>query len=417
MTPPPVRVLVIEDETSIRENLVRLLKAEGFEASSAPDGATGLELCFQSVPDLVICDVMMPRLDGFAVLERVRSDPALRALPFIFLTARAERLDVRRGMSLGADDYLTKPFTRAEVLEAIHTRLARMSTLRGCDSAADLARDSLARDLKEAMDSTGGLELHYQARLCLASGSVTGAEALLRWTHPMRGRISPADFIPAAEASGLMPKLGAWVLQEACHTATDWKKHGLGTLRVSVNVSALQLREPDFPCIVRTALEKSGLPSSQLELELTESAFVHDGEAAGAMIVEIQSMGISIALDDFGTGYSALGTLRNLRFDCIKIDRSFVLGLPDEKSTSLVHSVLDLAERFHMRTVAEGIESTDAADFLKNAGCNEAQGFLYSAPIPPDEYVRFVRLYNQSVRERVVETEQSGPAPGGRTSV
>lgn len=388
MSPKPLRVLVIEDEPSIRENLVRLLTAEGFDATGAEDGETGLEQCRQSPPDLVVCDVMVPRLDGFAVLERVRADPALHALPFVFLTARSERVDLRRAMSLGADDYITKPYTRAEILDAIRCRLARVAALRGMDSPADIARHSMALELRTALD-TGAFSLHYQPRVDLATGRVTGAEALLRWTHPEKGRISPADFIPVAEASGLMGELGGWVLRTACQEAARWPAAGLPGLRVSVNVSAVQLRDLELPATVRDAVEQSGLPSSNLELELTESTFVHDGGAAAARLAEIQQTGVAVALDDFGTGYSALGSLRDVRFDCIKVDRSFVGGLPEEKFADLVHSILDLAVRFKLRTVAEGIETPEVEEFLKSTDCDEGQGYFYAPPLPPDGFIQF----------------------------
>jgi len=245
-------------------------------------------------------------------------------------------------------------------------------------------------DLESALHGAmarGEVSIAYQPRFGLANRAVRGVEALLRWNHPELGSVSPSEFIPIAEESGLIMAIGSWVLHEACRQAAIWRsRHGL-QLTISVNVSAYQLRVPrTLVEDVLAALRCSGLPASALELELTESMMINAAGDTLAALHELRSLGISIALDDFGTGYSSLGYLRRLPVDCLKIDRSFVSDLSaDEGAERVLQAILGIASALELRTVAEGIETPAQLEFLRRHGCLEGQGFLLARPLATDE--------------------------------
>ena len=240
-------------------------------------------------------------------------------------------------------------------------------------------RRQLEGELRQAITS-GGLHLEYQPVVCAASERVTGFETLIRWAHPVRGAISPAMFIPIAEEAGLIGPIGEWVLRTACAAATKWPK---GT-RVAVNVSPIQFANPTLPTIVMSALANSGLPPSQLELELTESVFLSNQDNTDSMFAQLKSLGIRLALDDFGTGYSALGYLKTAPFDKIKIDQSFVRGaaIKGSRNAAIVKSIVNLGEALGMETTAEGAETLDELDLIRSLGCSHVQGYVYGRPMP-----------------------------------
>ncbi len=240
-----------------------------------------------------------------------------------------------------------------------------------------LVRLDLERDLLEAVEAEA-LEVVFQPQVSLRYGAFTGAEALLRWQHPLKGPISPALFIPVAEEMGLIHRIGARVLRVACEEAASWDQ----PLRVAVNVSALQLSAGDVVSAVRAALDASGLPAHRLELEITESAFVNEDSRLQAVFDELTEIGVSFSLDDFGTGYSSLGYLHRFPVSKLKIDRSFVKDLPRSgQSLAILRAILALAQGLDLRTIAEGIENEEQAECLRMLGCAEAQGYLYSKPI------------------------------------
>ncbi|MDO9296482.1 EAL domain-containing protein [Bradyrhizobium sp.] len=236
----------------------------------------------------------------------------------------------------------------------------------------------LERDLRQAI-AVGGLELHYQPLVDLANNAISGCEALLRWHHPTRGPISPAEFVPVAEETGLIIPLGEWVLAAACAEAATWPDH----VRVAVNVSPVQFRSQALALKVAAALAVSGLPAHRLELEITEAVLIRDDEAALATLHQLRSLGVRIALDDFGTGYSSLSYLQRFPFDKIKIDRCFIKDIAEaDGSACIVQAVVNIATARHMTTVAEGVETQAQRTMLRALGCNEMQGYLYSPALP-----------------------------------
>ena len=243
------------------------------------------------------------------------------------------------------------------------------------------ARLTMEQDLRQAL-ADGGFEIHYQPLVDLRHDKVTGCEALLRWRHPERGMISPAEFVPVAEDTGLINELGEWVLRTACSEAATWPDH----VRLAVNVSPVQLKCQTMALKIAGALAASGLPANRLELEITEAVLIRDDEAALAILHQLRAIGVRIALDDFGTGYSSLSYLKRFPFDKIKIDRCFVNDIAEVGgSSAIVQAVVNIAAARNMTTTAEGVETPEQREMLRTLGCTEMQGYLFSAARPGPE--------------------------------
>ncbi|MEI7555687.1 EAL domain-containing protein [Candidatus Chlorohelix sp.] len=555
-----VKILIIEDEKHVRANLVELLLAEGYEAFDAENGQLGVEKAKQVMPDLIICDVMMPELDGYGVLATLRNDAITDTIPFLFLTAKASKADFRQGMSLGAEDYLTKPFTRIEVLDAIRTQLSKQQTrkqkyqaeikeemdrlllfdnLTGLpnsrqmyslfrDAVANLtdadtlslpvlvlsierlneinsslgqeASDTIVRTvverLKDLLDQRyilarvdndkfavlfsslsqpkdfmeefsaiiaetafkpcqlkdqevyintnigfafypedgddfdivlrraeeallearklgsnrsqfyspfihnksleslkleasmhralerNEFEVYFQPQINLKTGKIVGAEALIRWVHPEEGIISPIKFIPIAEDTGLIIPLGDFIFRESCMRAKEWCDKYSANFRIAVNISARQFSDPLLSQKIRATLNESSLNPHNLELELTETILVKDFGTVSRTLNELKTLGIMLAIDDFGTGYSSLSYLRQLPFDILKIDRSFVIHISqDLEAQSIAKSIIQLGHNLGLKIIAEGVENESEARFLSQQNCDEMQGYLFSRPV------------------------------------
>jgi predicted signal transduction protein with EAL and GGDEF domain len=239
------------------------------------------------------------------------------------------------------------------------------------------ARRQLEIDLRRAI-ADEALEIYYQPCLSLQSDRITGCEALVRWRHPERGMISPAEFIPIAEETGLINELGEWVLAKACLEAMTWPEG----INLAVNVSPIQFKSGTLALKIVAALSASGLPAHRLELEITEAVLIRDDEAALDILHQLRGIGVRIALDDFGTGYSSLSYLHRFPFDKIKIDRCFVTGLAEAGGASIVQAVVNIAAARHMTTTAEGVETVPQQQMLRGLGCTEMQGYLFSPPKP-----------------------------------
>lgn len=554
------KILVIEDEPAIRTNLLKLLSIEGFQMLGAENGVRGVELAQTHQPDLIICDILMPQLDGYGVLKALQKDPTTATIPFIFLTAKVDRADWRQAMNMGADDYITKPFSRSELLEAIATRLQKQENLSQKhtqqlkqaqdqlnhllhynqltnlpnrlvlqeqfnlqlaqtnkrpqlpilsigleqlhrinstlgDASGDLLLQAVAERLQKCVGrqdivahlgaaqfaillrttdhrlevaqiaqilidsfhtpflvdvheivltakigiafygrdgrdldtlikhassaredarkpgkhpyqfyiaSIGAksqealmlelelhqaleraeLQLYYQPKVNPQTGKIQGAEALVRWYHPTRGSISPAEFVPMAEKTGFIIPLGEWVLKTACAQAKIWQDAGFSPLRIAVNLSGHQFNQPNLSALVIDTLKETGLDPSYLELEITESALMNNPENAIAILGELKAIGIQISIDDFGTGYSSLSYLRQFPFDTLKLDRSFVSQVTkDEKNAAITTAILQMARSLNLKVVAEGVETASELAFLHDHQCDEIQGYWFSPPL------------------------------------
>ena len=239
---------------------------------------------------------------------------------------------------------------------------------------------NLEMDLRRAIDR-GGLELHYQPQVALATGMPLGVEALVRWRHPTFGLLSPNDFIPLAEESGLIRELGNWVLDEACRQAAVWQADGCN-IRIAVNVSARQLESGDLVERIADLTRRHGICPASLEIELTESAVMANPDKAAGLFARLRRLGVTVAVDDFGTGYSSLAYLRRLPIDVLKIDRSFVLDVDrNEEAAQIVKTILALGQALKLTVLAEGVETRRQAELLQSFGCDLAQGYLFSRPL------------------------------------
>ncbi len=564
-------ILVADDEAPIRDNITRMLRIEGYKVLTATNGREALALAREHLPDLIIADSMMPEMDGAALLQALRDAPLTASLPFVFLTARAEQSDIRAGMNLGADDYVTKPFMRNELLGTVRTRLQRASGERrkleqlaqqarrltyfdaltglpnrtllkerlqqaltvssrsGCCGAllfidldhfknlndtlghdqgdrlllqvaqrllrsgretntvahlggdkfavlledlsmnlqeasaqagfvgekirillsdpyrldersyvstpsigitlfdhgkgacetllqqAELAmyqsksagrnalsffdsklqalvsaRVAMEEDLRQALQEDQFV-LHYQPQV--SHDVVIGAEALVRWQHPQRGMVSPAEFIPVAEESGLILPLGLWVLETACRQLAAWaSRPEMAPLTIAVNVSAHQFHQSDFVDQVLAVLVRTGANPQRLKLELTESMLVTNIEDVIAKMSALKATGISFSLDDFGTGYSSLAYLTRLPLAQLKIDRSFVMNIEGSDNAAVIcAAIVSLAHSLKLKVVAEGVETEAQLYFLNTVHrCDVIQGYLHSRPLPLGDFEAFV---------------------------
>ena len=564
-----VKILLIEDEELVRENVLELLDAEGFETCCADNGRVGINIAQQENPDLILCDVMMPELDGYGVLEQVRQNPQTVTIPFIFLTAKAAKGDFRAGMELGADDYLTKPFTRAELLGAVGSQLRkkaaiaaryqseinktklelehkiRHDSLTGLPNRLSL-RENFAdilnsrqdegqntsvipvmclcldrfKIIKENLDSlyselllkevaqrltscthqsdtiaylsenryalilptadsqslatergqkiihalsqpfqlndqevfvsgsigislypnhgdgiedllicanramdyssqNGGnqvqfdaptlkvgsserlaletglryvlereeLQVYYQPRVCLKSGSIVGAEALVRWFNPERGMVSPGQFIPIAEESGLIVPISDWIYRTACEQLKIWQSKYAQDLVIAVNLSSRQFVEPNLREDLETILQETQLDPKYLELELTEGMLVQNPPLAKQKLEALNLLGIKIAIDDFGTGYSSLSYLQQFPFEILKIDQCFVRNLTEDATNAAITiAIMQMAHSLNFRVIAEGVETEAELAFLRQHPCDEIQGYFFSPPLPANKF-------------------------------
>lgn len=250
---------------------------------------------------------------------------------------------------------------------------------------------NIAYGLREAL-VRHQFELHYQPQISLNSAQVIGAEALIRWHHPQNGLQPPAQFISIAEQTGLIVEIGEWVIEEACRQAMEWQKNGLPALSMAVNVSAVQFRRGNLAKVIIKALEKTGLHPQLLELELTESILLEDIDHLLAQLDTLKKLGIKLAIDDFGTGYSSLAYLKKFNIDRLKIDQSFVRDInTDPNDAAIVRAIVQMAHTLNLDVIAEGVEDQAMLKHLRDCGCDEVQGYLFSKPLPAADFARFIQ--------------------------
>lgn len=557
------KVLVIEDDHLLLEFLTDSLHRVGFEILAAQDGSTGIKMAKTDHPDIIISDINMPVMNGLQVLEKLQEDPETSDIPFVFLTGKVEMDDLRKGMRLGADDYLVKPVELDELVAAINTRLEKhhkitqyykkeidrtrqslemtinydmltglprtamlekrindlkdtdqhdqmvtlmvikLDRLRGIldvfgkkdyDFISKLIIERIVEVLPDGQslyalenDQFGALlveseefydinviaegilqnikriirfqtqELHltasmgialttvaecvfeeifdeaelalnyaiekghnnyqiykpaikkhvferiqlenalhramdrnefilvYQPKYQLADERIIGIEALVRWENEEFGTVSPSQFIPIAEANGLIVQLGEWITATICKQVVTWKEMGYNVPRVAINVSGVQIKDKNFVESMSNIISGSGVTGDDLEFELTESILIKNSHETAHKLMTFKNLGVNISIDDFGTGYSSLQYLKNFPHDKIKIDQSFIRDLTvDKNSASIVTTIISMAHKLGVKVVAEGVETQDQVNFLRDHDCDEIQGFYYSKPVPAD---------------------------------
>lgn len=561
-----ITILVIEDDYVIRKLTRKILTNAGYIVIEASDGEKGIQAAKEYLPDLIICDVMMPRLSGYDVLARLQQQEVTEMIPFIFLTAQAEGQQLRQGMASGADDYLMKPIQAAELLKAVEVRLNKYSKVKqyyseqlnqlsekdsltglpnqnkithafekmvarlpldqdgetvpftpllsiGLDrfqllneylghgivsallkqvgdrlqqtlekygivvslntsefcailhplehrhEVVNIAEEILAAfsspfttedqqdvfislsigialyirdgltldellsnahtamlrvqkqggnqhafysvamnvgrlntvfleaDLRQALERNE-LEVVYQPKMNLQTGKVVGAEALLRWFHPTRGLVLPNQFISLAEETGLIIPIGEYVMEKACCQLRHWQLAGLKDFYMSINLSAKQFTQLNLHHRLSQIIINNQLQPQDIQLELTESTLVNNGEVSIRRLKALRSLGLKIALDDFGTGYSSLSYLQQFSFDTLKLDRSFIHGIHrNHVNATIITAIIEMAHNLNLKVVAEGVEDEGELEFLTRFNCDEIQGFLFSRPIKAEEFL------------------------------
>jgi len=379
------RLAVLDDDPAICE-IVRLVGSQaGFEVQSYRTVAE-FRADQAREPAVILLDLCLADLDGIEMLRglagthsRSRIILMTGADPRVLNTA--ERVGLGYGLNVAAT--LRKPFAIADLRTALTSSA----------NPADIARRSgvsIAHELHRAI-AGNELVLHYQPKIRLSTGRIIGAEALVRWHHPTLGLLPPGRFIPVAERAGLILPLTQWVLEEAVRQLAEWRRIGLDTT-VAVNMPSEILSDIGLPNTIETLLNRAGVPAGALTLEITEAGAMKDVLTAMDVLTRFRLKGVSLAIDDFGTGYSSLIKLHRMPFNELKIDRSFIEGAhADEESRVITETIINMARSLGMDVVAEGVENTEVLDLLIELGCDAAQGFLLTKPLPAEDYLSWYR--------------------------
>lgn len=377
-------------DTVLREAVARISRVTGRD-SLARIHADKLAVTFDETTD---------RDELVRELRRVLEQPYM-----------LERQEVQLTASMGVAEYptdgndadtllraTTRAIRRAKHVGRNNLQLATSSLSPPALASRPRERFALERDLRHAVDR-GELLLHYQPQLDVRTGEILGVEALVRWMRPGVGMVSPADFVPLLEETGLILPASDWIIETACQQVHDWIGRGLAPLRVAVNVSATQIRQRKLRASVERALSKTNLSPELLELELTEGLLIENNQASGAMLEALRAMGASISLDDFGTGYSSLSYLKRLPIDCVKIDRSFLKDIPQARADAAITSaIITLAHELGHRVIAEGVETAEQLAFLDEHACDGVQGFYLSRPLPADRCFEWLEAQHRKTR-------------------
>ena len=373
------RLLIIDDEAAVRNVLVEFL-TPSYYCAAADSAAEALALLASQPFDLIVSDINMPQMSGLEMMSHI-AETSPDSLIIMISGQRTIEFAID-AMRAGAFDYITKPFDLAEVKAAVDRALGHLTRTR--NRSVTVRETSASRDLRHALEREE-LLVYYQPKITIGTGEVTGVEALVRWQHPHFGMLSPSEFIPAAEESGLIVEVGDFVLRSACAQLKRWHEAGATGLNVAVNVSPKQFKEGRLLEVVMEALNETKLDAQNLHIELTETSMIEDADCVLRVLTKLRETGVRVAIDDFGTGYSSLSYLKRLPIDFLKLDQSFVAGAttnPDD--AALVMAIITLAHNLRLRVIAEGIETEEQLKFLKLLRCDEGQGYLFGRPAPAD---------------------------------
>ncbi|BDA73275.1 response regulator receiver modulated diguanylate phosphodiesterase [Calothrix sp. PCC 7716] len=387
------KVLVIEDELGVRENILELLEAENYEVVEAENGRVGVQKAVSEVPDLILCDLMMPEMDGYSVLTALREEPVTATIPFIFLTAKAGKGNFRQGMDLGADDYITKPFTRAELLSAILSRLSKREILRKYLSAKD---DILTftpeikiieANLRRALESnaTSEFKLFYKPIVNI-SEKVVAAESFVIWNNPEIGSVYPSELIPLAESTDLIIPLGACLIQLVCEQIQAWTKLGCNVLPISVNISGQEFHNSNFILTVKEAISNYSLEPSKVQIEVNENVIMQNLNNSIDIMHQLRELGIEIAIDDFGTGNSSLICLKKLPINTLKLDPYFIHQITsDLQKSAITDALINMANNLNFKIIIQGVNTEAELIYIRQKKCHYMQGSLFSNSLSQSE--------------------------------
>ncbi|WP_426129087.1 EAL domain-containing response regulator [Pseudomonas sp. DWP1b1] len=380
-------LLIVDDEPQVRKLLETLLHHEGYQTVSASSGEEALQVVAQQAPDLILLDIMMPGMDGYEVASQLKSDDVTAGIPIIMLSALSDPGARVSGLESGAEEFISKPIERIE----LSLRVRNLLRLTAHGERADNLRQALEpdvdrRDLESALRQAverNEFIVHYQPKVELATGQLCALEALLRWDRPGHGAVSPAVFVPVLESLGLIVAVGRWVIEAVCQQIAAWQRSAIGAVEVSVNVSGHQLIEGDLIADIARILAQTGVEPHWLEVELTEGSLMENTQHTIASLQRLHAMGVKISIDDFGTGYSSLAYLRRFPIDTLKIDIAFIREVTSNpQDAAITRTIIELAHSLNLRVVAEGVETQAQLAFLKDAGCDQIQGYLFSRPLP-----------------------------------
>ncbi|WPN26551.1 EAL domain-containing response regulator [Pseudomonas marginalis] len=402
MASQPATLLIVDDEPQVRKLLETLLQHEGYQTLTAGSGEEALQLVAQQPPDLILLDIMMPGMDGYEVASQLKGDETTAGIPIIMLSALSEPSARVNGLEAGAEEFISKPVERVELWLRVRN-LLRLKTRGDWVSHSrelaqrptgmnvhDLARQDLENALRQAVEHQE-FTLHYQPKVEVASGRLCALEALLRWERPDYGAVSPAVFVPILESLGLIVPVGRWVIEQVCRQIAAWQQGPIGPVEVSVNVSGHQLIEGDLIADIARLLKQNQVEPHWLEVELTEGSLMENTQHTIASLQRLHTMGVKISIDDFGTGYSSLAYLRRFPIDTLKIDIAFIREVTSNpQDAAITRTIIELAHSLNLRVVAEGVETQAQLAFLKEAGCDQIQGYLFSRPLPVETLERLL---------------------------
>lgn len=402
MASQPATLLIVDDEPQVRKLLETLLQHEGYQTLSAGSGEEALQLVARQPPDLILLDIMMPGMDGYEVATQLKGDETTAGIPIIMLSALSEPSARVSGLESGAEEFISKPIERVELWLRVRNLLrlkvrgdlvnkSRELSLRQTGmNVHDLARQDLEHALRLAVERHEFM-VHYQPKVEVANGRLCALEALLRWERPDYGAVSPAVFVPILESLGLIVPVGRWVIEQVCQQIAEWQRGAIGSVEVSVNVSGHQLIEGDLIADIARILAQTGVEPHWLEVELTEGSLMENTQHTIASLQRLHAMGVKISIDDFGTGYSSLAYLRRFPIDTLKIDIAFIREVTSNpQDAAITRTIIELAHSLNLRVVAEGVETQAQLAFLKEAGCDQIQGYLFSRPLPVETLERLL---------------------------
>ena len=410
-----IKILIVEDEILLGKSLSNKLKKLGYDVVDfVTSGEDAIQTVASQKPDLVIMDIVIQgQIDGIEAATEIFKTYNVHV---IFLTAYVDDKMILRAEHSGAYGYILKPFNTQGLDAAIRVAMRKHDQQTEILASLDLAEElstklqcaikktslrmsgrgqavTLEADLHQALEKAE-FYVYYQPLICLRSRIIVGAEALLRWQHPLKGMISPTVFIPLAEKNQLVGSIGNWVLQQACKQAQTWQNLSPHPVKVAVNLSPRQVQQASVTDTIEKILTLTNLPANLLTLEITENALMEENSSLIQTIHDLKSLNIQLSIDDFGTGYSSLNYLQRFPFDILKIDRSFIQSCAQSTTNSaIVNAIIQLSENLSLDTVAEGVEIPEEAEFLRKRNCNLAQGYLFSPPLPATEFQEFLASY------------------------
>lgn len=390
------RLLIVDDEPAIGAFIGRIAANAGYEIMAVSTADTFLQHVRTWRPTHIMMDLQMPLMDGPTLLSHLAAEKCSAGITLVSGVDRSvveAAARVARARGLKVSGVLIKPIRAADLLDALNK-------IKNEDPW--LSAESLSGAL-----AAGEFRLVYQPKVELKSAEITGFEALIRWQHPARGAIPPLDFIPFAESSAAIDQITHWLSLTTCAQLQAWDADGMA-FDVALNISARNLHEPRLPQLLESHCRAAGLSPSRVTLELTETAAMQDAVQMMDVLSRLRIKGFKLAIDDFGTGYSSLVQLHRLPFNEIKIDRTFVADCTTSReSRSIVRLVIDLAHALGMRAVAEGVETVETMDLLRELGCDQAQGYFISRPIEAPEVPAFVVQHREAGWVRALQS-----APG-----